>query len=224
MKVIVLYGPGEVGKRSELLRLKKQFAPEVISQVDWKQDGVEQLKKALLGVSLFDQGHRLVIVENTTDSFDLEDIFLPDAQVTLVVVISQLKATSKLLQSAKNLKAQVVPFEGEKELTAFPFLDNLLEHKKETFLELEKLLAQYGSIYVLTMMYYGLRRNILPLPASNFAREKISTQKKNYQTKDWENIYRLVLNTEYGIKSGKITEEVGLVYLAQKIIAQRYGE
>lgn len=222
MKVIILYGPGEVGKRAELSRLKKQFSQETISSVDLKQEGVEQLKLELLSVSLFDQNRKLVVGENTPENFDIQAIYQDNPDVTLALIASSPKTTSLLLQSAKAVKAQLLVFEGEKELTAFPFLDSLLERRTEALRELEKLLKEYGAMYILTMIYYGLRRNLLPLPASSFMQGKIKSQKRLYQTNDWQQIYQLTLKTEYGIKNGELEEKAGLVRLIQVILRGYY--
>lgn len=217
MKIIVLHGPGEMGKRAEALRIRKQFSPDATTIVDLNQEGIQKLEMALNSVSLFDNGPRLVVAENVSDKLDVSSISAEDT-LTLLVIAGTLKATSLLLQSAVKMKAKVLAFEGEKELSVFPYLDYLMEQKKQALSEVTKLLSEYGAMYVLTMIYYGLRRNILPLPASPFARKKIEQQKKRFGTEDWENFYHLALTTEFNIKNGKIPEELGIVRLTQAII------
>ena len=48
--------------------------------------------------------------------------------------------------------------------------------------------------------------------------KKIITQKKRYQPSDWQVLYEQVLQTEFDIKSGATTEEMGLTLLTQKFI------
>ncbi|MDO8498703.1 MAG: hypothetical protein Q7S44_02870 [bacterium] len=218
MKIVVLTGPGEVGKRGELLKIKQQFALENITQLDLKQVGLGELITSLSSRSLFESGKRLVVAENTPEKFDLEELGSIAEEVILVLVTAALRSDSKLLHSAKKIGARVVSFEGEKELSAFPFLDSLLEGKKEAFLELQKLLEEYGGMYILTMIYYGLRRNILPLPASGFVRKKILLQKERFSNTGWQKLYYLVLDTESSIKSGLLPEDVALTKLTQAIL------
>ncbi|MDO8570026.1 MAG: hypothetical protein Q7R97_00385 [Candidatus Daviesbacteria bacterium] len=220
MKIILLFGPGEVSKRNSLLKLKKEFSGAQISLLDLKQDSIADLELKIFSGSLFETGERLVVVENVPDKMDLETLRQAQGrqsgQVTLVLVAGHPAVTSVILKSAKKLEVKIYNFEGEREITAFPFLDNLIEGKKQVYLELEKLLLEYGVMYVLTMIYYLLRRNILPLPSSDFMRKKIQKQKIEFNEKDFENFYRKTLETEYKIKAGLMPEQVALTCLVRQ--------
>ena len=218
MKMILLYGPGEAQKRSEALKIRRQFDLGCISILDFKQAGLKDLEISLSSSTLFDTGPRLVVAENMTDSFDLTRVKSVQDPVTLLILGINLKVNGVLLQSAKKMGATVYLFEGDRELSAFPFLDSLIEQKPQAFLELDKLLIEYGPMYTLTMIYYLLRRNILPLPPSAFIRQKIERQKRPFKDDDWERFYYLTLKTEFDIKSGKVPENLGLVRLSQAII------
>lgn len=217
MKIILLYGPGEAAKRNEALRIRKQFASEDISFVDFKQINTQDLEVQFVSSSLFQRGPRLIVAENAPDNLSLQKLKVADDSLTLLILAGNLKADSQLFLSAKKLNAKLVLFEGEKELTAFPFLDALIEQRKQVFLELEKLLKEYGAIYVISMIYYLLRRNILPLPKNSFIRGKIQRQKQRYSLDDFERFYYLTLTTEFKIKSGLLNENTGLTFLIQKI-------
>lgn len=216
MKIILLFGPGEVSKRNYLLKLKKEFSDAQISLLDLKQDSIADLELKIFSGSLFETGERLVVVENVPDKMDLEILRKADENITLILIAGHPAVTSVILKSAKKLEAKIYNFEGEKEITAFPFLDNLIEGKKQVYLELEKLLLEYGVMYVLTMIYYLLRRNILPLPSSDFMRKKIQKQKIEFNEKDFENFYRKTLETEYKIKAGLMPEQVALTCLVRQ--------
>lgn len=220
MNIILLYGPGEVGKRNYLLKIKKNFPPDQISQIDLKQDNPADLDLKISSGSLFESGERLIVVENVPDKMDLEIVKKITGEITLILVADHPLQTSPILQTAKKLGAKIYSFEGEKELTAFPFLDNLIEGKKEVFLELNKLLAGYGTMYILTMIYYLLRRNILPLPASDFMRKKIQKQKQGIALKDFQKFYFLTLETEFKIKSGLASDKIALISLVGNFIGQ----
>lgn len=218
MKIILLYGPGEVAKRNEALKIKKQFATEDISHLDLKQSNIRDLEVQLSSPSLFTVGQRLVVVENTPDNLDLQKLKITDDSLTLLLLAGSPRVDSPLLSAAKKLSVKLIAFEGEKELTAFPFLDALIEQRKQAFLELEKLLSGYGAMYILTMVYYLLRRNFLP-SKPGFMQEKVLRQKKKYKNCDFEKFYYFTLKTEFDIKSGNMDEGVGLGILVQKIIS-----
>lgn len=223
MKIILLHGPGEVGKRVEGLRVRKQFTADMTVLVDLKQDSLEKLEWALTSVPMFESGPRIVVAENVPEKLDLSTLPTGAEDLTFLLLSGSLKSTSTLLQSAQKLMAKAYSFEGEKELSVFPFLDKLIEQKKEAFAELEKLLSEYEWMYVLTMVYYGLRRNILPLPASSFARGKIEMQKRKFKLEDFENFYKFTLETEFSIKMGKIPPDIGLARLVQAFSGGEYS-
>lgn len=247
MKIILLFGPGEVSKRNYLLKIKKEFSLDQTSLIDLKQESLAVLElqmssgslfsnqntrlgemngsqknspqdtqSVLLRSSSFEDGERLVVVENVPDKMDLEAFKKTAGEVTLVLLAAHPTSTAPILQTAKKLGAKIYSFEGEKELTAFPFLDNLIEGKKEVFLELDKLLLGYGGMYTLTMIYYLLRRNILPLPSSDFMKKKIQKQKQEFSLKDFEKFYQKTLETEFKIKSGLTDEKNALTSLVRQ--------
>lgn len=218
MKIILLYGPGEVGKRNYLLKIKKEFSPDQISHIDLKQDNLADLELKISSGFLFENGERVVIVENVPDTMDLEAVKKTTGKVTLVLLAVHPPPLALILQTAKKAGANIYSFEGDRELTAFPFLDNLIEGKKEAFLELEKLFLKYGAMYVLTMIYYLLRRNILPVPSSDFMRKKIQKQKQAFNLKDFEKFYQKTLETEFKIKNGLIDDKIALTFLVRNFI------
>lgn len=222
MKIVVLTGPGEVGKRGELLKIKQQFASENITTLDLKQASLTELTTSLSSRSLFETGKRLVVAENAPEKLDLEELGKIIEEVILVLVAASPRSDSKLLQSTKKIGARVIGFEGEKELSAFPFVDALLEGKKEALIELPKLLEEYGGMYILTMIFYGLRRNLLPLPSSGFMQKKILSQKKRFSESDWEKLYGLTLEAESSIKSGLLPEKLALVRLVHSILMKTF--
>jgi DNA polymerase III delta subunit len=217
MKIILLHGPGEVAKRNELLKIKKQFNSDNQAVIDLKQSDLNALHNLLMTTPLFDSGKRLIIIENAPVSLDLSEVSGGE-NLDLVVVAGSLPAASVLLKSAQKLSAKILVFEGEREISAFPFLDSLLEKKPAAFIHLNKLLEQYNEMYILSMVYYGLRRNILPLPASSFVQKKVIQQKKLYQDNDWIKLYQLTLLTEFEIKSGALTSGLALTKLVQQFI------
>ncbi len=219
MKIILLIGPGEASKRNELLKIKKQYPPENISQIDLKEQDLSVLEVGLASNGLFETGPKLVISENAPDKLDLKKINPGVEETTLVLVADSPKSTSKLLESAKSLKAQILSFEGEKETSMFPFLDKLIEQKKEALIELEKYQEEWGSMYVLSMIYYLLRRNIVPEPSSSYAAGKIVQQKKKYNLQDFEKLYYLAIQAEFNIKNGVMDEKGALTRLSYSFIS-----
>lgn len=214
MNIFLLYGPGEVAKRSQLIKIKHQFDPASIYVLDLQQVKSVELDNLLLSTPLFfDQ--RLIVVENTQASFDLEDCdrLSSNTSSTIVFISSALNPNSKLLITGRKLGAKISYFEGEKELLAFPYLDSLIEQRKEVFLELEKLRVEYGGMYIISMIYYLLRRNSLPLPAGSFIKQKIRRQKEKLSASDLQTFYKQTIETEYRIKSGVLDERLGLTQL-----------
>lgn len=218
MSLVLLHGPAQSSKRLEAAKIKKQFEEENISVFDFKKTEVS-FEEILATKSLFQTGKRLMVVENPPVDFDLKDSSSDDT--TILIVAGVLKEQSSLLLAVKKLSGKIIFFAGDKEVSAFPYLDNLIEGKKGALLELDKLLDEYGQMYVFSMIYYLLRRNILPLPASSFMKSKINTQKSKYSLEDFKKFYQQVLETEFSIKNGSTDGKIALTFLTQKIISSK---
>ncbi len=205
MKISYLTGPGQVGKRDYLRRLKKKYSEDNIITIDLKTDSLEKLSVSLVSVSLFGDSNRLVVVENPPETLALGTPLPDDPNLFLVIL------TDSLTRLPKISTATVIAFEGDKETTAFGLIDAVLEGRKPAALiEVEKLLNQHGGIYLLSMIFYGLRRNLLPLPESLFTKNKIIRQKPNFQPESWAPMYNLVLQTDWKLKTGQVSEALGL--------------
>lgn len=218
MKIIVLYGSGESKKRGEAQEIKRQFSSDVISYFDLSIKKISDIELALSFLSLFNASDRLIVIENTPDDLDLKRLVKINNPTTLLFLALSPRANSKLLSSAKEINAKAINFEAEKEVSAFPYLDNLIEGKKEAFGELQKLLDEYGGMYVLSMIYYLLRRNLLPMPPSSFMQNKIKSQTQKISLKDWQKLYLLTLKTDFSIKSGTLPETIALTKLTQEFV------
>ncbi len=218
MKVIILSGPGEVNKRIEMSRVKQQFSGSTVSVYDLSVNKLSDIDLALTSQSLFDELDKLIIIENTPDDLDLKKLVKKDNPATLLFLASTPKTLSGLLSSAREIKAKIINFEVEKEVSAFPYLDGLIEGKQSVFEELQKLLNEYGGMYILSMIYYLLRRNILPLPESVFMQKKINAQKQKIPTDVWPQLYKVALKTDFTIKSGNLPENIALTKLTQEFI------
>lgn len=220
MKIALLHGPGEVGKRNELIKIRSHFSQDQISTADLKDGDLSKVESLMIAQPLFEEGRRLIVVENVPEKLDFTSLSVSSDDLFVVIVAATVKSDSRLLKSASQMGAKIISFEGEKELSAFPFLDALLEKRKLAFEHLDQLLLEYGWMYVLTMIYYGLRRNLLPLPSPSFAQKKIKSQKQTFTLSDWESLYKNTLETEFKIKSGLVVEKVALQQLVQSFIGE----
>ncbi len=214
----MLYGPGEAGKREEALKLRRHFSPDAVSIVDLKNDDVDRLESMLISPSLFSSGQRLVVAENASEKLDLLKLPVVGEETTTLILSGNLKKDSPLLLSAQKLSAFSRTFEDKEEITAFPFLDNLLDGKTDAFTELDKLLKEYGPMYILAMIYYSLRRNFLPLPTPPFMQKKITRQKSRYHPEDWLRLYRETIQADFALKSGTASEKLILSRLVQSFL------
>ncbi|MCL4366916.1 hypothetical protein M1563_01995 [Patescibacteria group bacterium] len=218
MKVVLFYGPGESQKRAEAMHLKEQFKAECVSIVDLKNSNVVNLADLIAQTSLFETDPKLIVVENVPENFDLEKININTSEGTLLLLGQNLKDNSALVTKTHSLQGLIKRFEGEKELQAFAYLDCLLEGQQNAFVELAKLLSEYDGVYLISMIYYLLRRNLLPLPSSNFLRQKITRQKQALTEGDWLKLYQLTLEAEYKIKSGQFPDNPALFTLTEAFL------
>ncbi|MFA5932705.1 MAG: hypothetical protein WCV81_00395 [Microgenomates group bacterium] len=217
MKIIVLTGLGEVNKRAEMLRIKQGYENDAVSVFDLSVNSIKDIDQCLSSQSLFNNLDKLIVVENTPDDLDLKKLVKKENTAVLLFLAANPKVTSKLLCSVKEINAKIINFEAEKEISAFTFLDALIEGRQDAFLEMQKLLNIYGGMYLLSMVYYLLRRNLLPLPTSGFMQNKIKSQKQQLDMKDFEKLYLMAINTDFAIKAG-LPESIALTKLTQEFV------
>lgn len=208
MRLVILTGSGEVLKRAEKLKIQKSFPKDLVSFLDFKQTDFEQIQTAINSPPLLNFGPRLVVIENLTDKIDLSKLQSSDPNLTILIIGN---FNSQFLSQAKL--HEVLTFNEEQEVPIFPFLDSLIEGKKAAYESFE-ILKQMGGMYLLTMIYYSLRRNFLPTKSA-LLRSKISRQKKGL---DFKHLYHRALEVEYQIKSGVTTEFNGLSKLVRHFL------
>lgn len=218
MKINVLTGSGEVNKRTEMLNIKHKFEGDSIYSFDMSADKIENIDSCITAQSLFGSLEKLIIIENVPDDLDLKKIVKKENPATLLLLAASPKSNSKLITSAKEINAKITIFETDKEISAFAYLDALIEGKQEAFVEMQKLLSIYGGMYILAMIYYLLRRNLLPLPESAFMQKKIQFQKQQVQDTDFETLYLMTIKTDFAIKTGSLPENIALTKLTQEFI------
>lgn len=219
MKLIVLHGNGLIAISKRLSAFKNKFDPISITQIDNQKQNVREMLINLLTPPLF-SNERLVVVEDFEDEIDLEKISI-DQNLTLVLVFSKsLLATNKLFQQAKKFKGEILEFSEEQDKSIFPFLDLLAEKNPQALTLLETLRAAYGSQYILTMIFYMLRRLIIaPKNVPTFVAKKLASQKENFSLKQIQQTYFETINTDFRIKSGLVEEKIALNLLLIKLLS-----
>ncbi len=219
MKIILIYGLGLVSALDKVAAIKKGFDPLSVVELNWKNSAAKESLSEVLTPGLFSE-KRLVVIEEVDDKFNLTS--LPDdPNLTLIIKISRnLTPSSLLLQQAKIANIQILQTSEEKETSIFPFLDMLAEQNPKALAEQEKLLSEYGGQYIITMLFYLLRRFILPSnTAAPFMLQKIDKQRKNFTYEKLKGFYKEVLEIDFKIKQGLIDETVAIRSLTNKFLA-----
>lgn len=213
MNLIILHGNGLSALSQKLSQIKKNFDPLAVTTFNSNQI---DLASALIEFStpqLFSK-ERLIILEN----FDMQIDFnlLPqDDDLTVVFLFNKnLPANSSLLKDALKLKAQIFEFSEAEERNIFPFLDGLAEKNDKSFLMFEKLYKNFGSQYLLTMIFFMLRRFILtPTNLPGFVLAKLQKQKQNFPHPKITAVYKEMLEADFKIKNGLVEEKAALTLL-----------
>lgn len=216
MSLIIIHGNGLIAISQKVLEIKKRFAPLLVTEISGKNLSFDQALVELATLSLF-APDRLVILEEFDDKIDLTKI---PQQAELTVVIKYNKAVSPAtIKKAQELKFQILSFTEKDETSIFPFLDKLAEKNQQTLLEIDKLLNQYGGQYILTMIFYMLRRMIIlskNLPP--FVVKKITRQSQNFPPEKISQLYKEALEIDFKIKTGRIEEKMAVTLLINKIL------
>lgn len=218
MPIAIFHGNGLSAISQATSKIKQGFDPLSIIQMSGRSSTWNQARLALASGDLF-AGKRLVILEDFEPDFDLAKLTLDD-QVTLVLRFAKtIPATSLTFKSVQSLKVQISRFEEKDEVSVFPFLDDLADQKHTALVKLEELLEEYGGQYILTMIFYLLRRMVYsPKKLPPFIAQKIARQKMNFPKEKISELYRQALGADFKIKSGLIEDRLGLLLVAQNFL------
>lgn len=210
MKLIIIHGNALVSISSKITALKSKFDSLSIEQLSGKDKEWDHVAICALTPGLFAE-ERLLILEDFDERVDLEKLPQNDDMTILFVFRKPLAATSQLLKQSASLHAEVISLSEKDETSIFPFLDLVAEKNPKALQELDDLISEYGGQYLLTMLFYLLRRSILPSKnLSSYMAGKIEKQKKNFPKERIEILYQTGLELDYKVKSGNLDEKMAL--------------
>ncbi len=219
MTLILIHGNSLLGIFNKLAQIKKSFNKFSISELDYKDLG-SRVSFDFNTPQLFAE-QRLVIIGNIENDFNFELLPKDNPEITVVVFITKLlPSSSKILKQAMALKAEIIPINEKEDSSIFPFLDKLAEKNPSSLVDFEKLYKNYGSQYLLTMIFYMFRRFILiPKNLPPFVITKLKKQKNNFTEDKIKNLYYQSLELDFKIKNGLVEEKTGFTLLIQNIIS-----
>lgn len=219
MKLVILHGGGFSAILNKISSIKKDFDASSTMLINGKEVSFNQAILTLSTPLLF-SNKRLAILENFEDTIQLEK--LPNDEELLVVIKfpKALNANSLLLKIAYKLKAQVIIFNEEKEISIFPFLDCLTSRDPKALIFLDKLLNEYGCQYILTMLFYMFRRLVVsPKNISSYNLTKLEKGRMNFPIEKIKYFYQEILKTDFKIKSGLISDKQALISLTFRVLS-----
>lgn len=219
-KIIIIHGNGITAQTAKVLEIKKGFDPLSVQEINGRNFSWSDTILELSTPQLFSK-ERLVILEEFGDK-EIDLSLLPkDGDLTLILRFLQpLTASSPFIKKAQSLKLAVLAFNENDEKAVFPFLDQLAAKDQRALLSLDKLLAEYGGQYLLTMLFYLFRRMLIKpggnLPA--FVVKKIVAQSKNFSLDKLRELLKVALETDFKIKTGLVEEKLGMTLLVEQIL------
>lgn len=223
MKITLLHGSAKDALQNKLIKIKQSYDKLSVQEINCKEISFEKAVVEFLTPNLFSK-ERLVVLENCPDNTDLSS--LPEDNSLYLVVYSNLSfpQASNIISSAKKRNSLIINLNEENEKAIFPFLDGLAEKKTQSLKTVEELLNQKGGQYVLTFIYYLLRKMAGEAKgkASNlpdFVKRKIALQKQNFTKQILVELYRQSLLTDYKIKTGYAESETYFYLLINRFLA-----
>lgn len=217
MNSILVYGNFQNAVLKKISEIKSNFDPLAVTEISDAGPGF-----SFSSPSLFSE-NRLVILENPDLKTVEKALEEKTSELTVLIKFSKsLEKSSAILKKLTEAKAQVFAFEESDQTSVFPFLDLLGNLNKRAMVEFEKNYQEFGGQYILTMLAYFLRRMVIkPKTGSDFMRQKIQSQKRNFNPDRIKKLYRAIMDTDYKIKQGLIEERLGVTLLIQKILSAR---
>ncbi len=220
MNLVIISGNAPVSSGNAVNNLKKNFDLMSIIEVHAKDQTWAEATLSVATPSLFSE-QRLAILRDYFKVSETELKSLDGPDLTLALVFSKpLPPQSEILKYALSQRAQVITLDESKEESVFPFLNHLMEGNERAFSELDKLTQTYGTQYLLTMIFYSLRRLILPPKnASDFVKKSLAKQSQNFPLEKVKEFYRKTIETDFKIKSGLTDEKLALHLLVEEFMA-----
>lgn len=218
MKLIIIHGNGLAASSSKVSELKKKFDPLSITVFNGKERSFDYILPQIATAQLFSD-NRLIILE---DFADVDFSKLPvDENLTLIIRFPKsLPKNSNILKIAIEKRAEIVELSEEQERSIFPFLDMIALKNPLALIELAKLINKFGGQYILTMIFYLLRRQVLsPKNMPEFVKRKFDAQRQNFPPESVITYYYQALKVDSKIKSGLIDEKVALNSLIRQFLA-----
>lgn len=220
MKLILIHGNALSAISRKISEFKQKFDSLSITEINGKESSFHDAVVKLSTGDLFSES-RLVILEQFDEKIDISK--LPDDKELTVVLKypKPLTEASQILKNARTLNAQIIPLSERDEISVFPFLDALADkNSQKAFTELDKLYAEYGAQYLLTMIFYLFRKLVIrPKKAQQYAIDKVNKQKRNFDIAKVTTLYKFGIETDFKIKSGLLEEKMGLTMLVERILA-----
>ncbi len=214
MKLILVHGNFQDALLKKVAQIKREFDSLAITEISDVDPGFN-----LSSPNLFSE-KRLIILENPDIKIVEKVIEEKDPDLTILIKFSKsLEKSSAILKEVAQVGGEVLTFDESTQNNIFPFLDLLGSKSKNTFKEFEKNYSEFGGQYLITMLAYFLRRMIQkPKSSSDFMRQKIEYQKRNFPIKKIELLYKEIIETDFKIKQGFVEEKLGVTMLIQKIL------
>lgn len=214
MKLILVHGSLQEAVLNKTGTIKKEFDPLSITEASGTGAGF-----SLSSPSLF-SSKRLIVLENPDIKLVEKAVLEKDPDLTILIRFSKsLEKSSAVLKKVLEIGGEVILFEENNLTSIFPFLDMLGTKNRSAFKEFEKNYSEFGGQYLLTMLAYFLRRMIQkPKSNSDFMRQKIENQKKNFSQEQITDIYKEIIETDFRIKQGLVEEKLGVTMLVQKVL------
>jgi DNA polymerase III delta subunit len=214
MKLVLIHGNLQDSVIKKITQIKKEFDPLSITEISDVGIGFN-----LSSPSLFSE-KRLVILENPDIKAVEKAAEEKDPDLTVLIKFSKtLEKSSAVLKKVIETKGEILTFDEANQTSIFPFLDMLGTKNRNSFKEFEKNYSEYGGQYLLTMLAYFLRRMVQkPKSSSDFMRQKIESQKRNFDLEKIKKLYKEIIETDLRIKQGLIEEKLALTMLVQNIL------
>lgn len=216
--IILLHGNGLVAQGQYLSKLKASYDSLNITEFFGKEEDFAKILPQIATGQLF-ADKSLVILKDFDKDLDLEQIPSGDTLTVVAVFSRQLAATSTVLKQAQKLKAEVILLSEKEETSIFPFLDLLTDKNPQVFNEFAKVYDGSNSQYILTMIFYQLRKLVMrPKNMPEFALKKLQRQKNNFPTEKIKYLYQACLQNDYKIKTGLVDDQSALFNIINQFL------
>jgi len=217
MQISIIHGSDKVAARKKLQQLADKYESLSVVRASGGEITVDFLVNNLRGGDLF-VTQKLVVLENPDSEMDWGRLGNAEEVELVLYFDKELPVTSRFFKEEYFKKARIMGFEAPPDKSIFEWLDLVADKNPRVFEMLDRLQKEFGEQYLLTMLFYLLRRQVMP--SSGGMKSKLERQRQSFPIERIEELYKTAIEYDYQTKRGLIEGRTALFLVVERFMSK----